>query len=74
MAKYMLEVTEQYRVDTEEEVTALIEDFKANAIEEGYIPKGYNSSLKEKKSKGEVVDTGYLVKLTKVYNSFWEAM
>lgn len=70
--KYILEVTETYRVDTEEEVATLIEEFKTNAIDEGYIPKGYTSNLKEKKSKGEVVDTGYCVKLNKIYGSFWE--
>ena len=72
MAKCVLDVTEIYRVDTEDEVATLIEDFKNQANEEGYIPKGYTSSLKEKKAKGEVVDTGYQVKLTKVFGTFWE--
>ena len=30
------------------------------------------ADLKEKKKKGEVTDEGYLVKITMVFNSFWE--
>lgn len=70
--KTILDITEQYRVDTEEEVKEFIEEIKEKGKEEGYIVKSYSSSLKEKKSKGEVVDFGYLVKVTKSINGFWE--
>lgn len=72
MAKYLIENTETYRVDSEEEVNTLIQEAKDLASEEGYILKSCNYTLKEKKSKGEVIDSAFLVKLTKTYNSFWE--
>lgn len=70
--KTILDITEQYRVDTEEEVKEFIEEIKEKGKEEGYIVKSYSSSLKEKKSKGEIVDSGYLLKVTKSINTFWE--
>lgn len=71
--KTILHVAEVYRIDTEEDVKAAIEEAKNQADDEGYILKGYSSKLKEKKSKGEVIDTGYEVTLKKEYNTFWEA-
>lgn len=71
--KVILSNTEIYRIDSEEEVKEAIEEAKANADLEGYILKGYSSKVKEKKSKGEIIDTGYEVTLKKEYNTFWEA-
>lgn len=71
--KVILSNTEIYRIDSEEEVKEAIEEAKANADLEGYILKGYSSKIKEKKSKGEVIDSGYEVTLKKEYNTFWEA-
>lgn len=70
--KTILDITEQYRVDSEEEVKEFIEEVKEKGKEEGYIVKSYSSSLKEKKSKGEIIDSAYLVKITKSINGFWE--
>lgn len=70
--KYVNQVTEVYRVDTEEEVRAFNEELKAEAIEEGYILKSYSYTLKEKKLKGEVVDQAYIVKAVKEYATFWD--
>lgn len=71
--KIILSNTEIYRIDSEEEVKEAIEEAKTNADLEGYILKGYSSKIKEKKSKGEVIDSGYEVTLKKEYNTFWEA-
>ena len=71
--KVLLNETEVYRIDTEEEVKAAIEEEKNLANEHGYILKGYSSKIKEKKSKGEVIDDGYEVTFKKEYNTFWEA-
>lgn len=65
----MLSVTEIYRADTEEEVKELIQEFKK---EDGYILKSYSSSVKEKKKKGEIEDSGFCVKATKEFGTFWE--
>lgn len=65
----LLKVVETYRADTEEEVKTLINDAKADSSFE--LAK-YSSEFKEKKSKGEVVDSAFQVVLTKNYSSLWE--
>lgn len=60
--KYLLEVTENYRVDNEAEAKNLIEGAKAD---NHYILKKYTSQYKERKQKGEVVDAWYKVTLVK---------
>ena len=63
--KYLLNTTEIYRVSSEDEATALIEEAKN---EKGYILTKYSSQYKEKKKKGEVIDFYWLVSLTKEFN------
>lgn len=61
----ILKQTDEIRVDTEEEAKALIESFKEKASKEGYEIVSYTSTLKEKKSKGEVISSSYTVKIVK---------
>jgi hypothetical protein len=68
----ILKVTEEYRVNLEEEVKQLNEKMKSEATEKGYILNAFSYTKKEKKSKGEIIDEGYLVKAVKVYGGFWE--
>lgn len=63
--KYLCEVTEKYRVDSEAEAKAFIEEQKQN---NAYSMKKYSSELKERKQKGEVVDAWYQVTLVKTFN------
>lgn len=63
--KYLCEVTEKYRVDSESEAKAFIEEQKQN---NAYSMKKYSSELKERKQKGEVVDAWYQVTLVKTFN------
>lgn len=63
--KYLIQTTEVFRVDTEEEAQELIEAAKTNGM---YALKKYNCEYKEKKSKGDVVDDWYKVTLTKSFN------
>ena len=70
--KVINQITEVYRIDTEEEVRAFNEELKAEALTEGYILKSYSYTLKEKKSKGEVIDSAYQVKVIKEFSGFWE--
>ena len=72
MARYTNQVTEVYRIDTEEEVQTFNEQLKDEAVEEGYVLKSYSYTLKEKKAKGEVIDSAYHVKVVKEYSQFWE--
>lgn len=63
--KYLCEVTEKYRVDSEKEAKEFIEEQKKNSA---YSMKKYASELKERKQKGEVVDSWYQVTLIKTFN------
>lgn len=65
----MLKVIESYRADSEDEVNDLIESAKADS---SFDLAKYSSEYKEKKSKGDVVDSGFIVTLTKVYSQMWE--
>lgn len=64
MAKYLINVVETYRVDNEEEAAALIQEAKTNS---GYVLKKYSSIQKERRQKGEVVDSWFRVSLTKEF-------
>ena len=68
----LLKVTAEYRVESEEEAKKMNEDFKKEAREQGYVLNSFAYTRKEKKSKGEIIDEGYLVKVVKVYGGFWD--
>lgn len=57
--------TEEWRVNDEIEAKALIEDAKKNEAIEGYELKSYKMVKKDKKSKGEIVDSWVIVTLVK---------
>ena len=61
--KYLIETTEVYRVDNEDEAKGLIEEAKRTST-----LKKYNCVSKERKQKGEVVDSWYRLTLTKVWD------
>ncbi len=63
--KYLCEVTEKYRVDSETEAKTFIEEQKKDS---SYALKKYSSELKERKVKGEVVDSWMQVILVKTFN------
>ena len=65
MAKYLINVTETYRVDTEEEAAKIIEDAK---IDGKYILSKYSSVKKERKQKGDIIDEWNRLTLTKVFD------
>lgn len=65
----LLSTVETYRVNTENEAKELIEQMKDEA--DDYSVAKYSSTYKEKKKKGEVIDSGYQVSITKNFNSFW---
>ena len=70
----LLKVTEEYRAESEQEVREMNEQFKEKARIEGYVLSAFSYTKKEKKSKGEVIDDGYLVKVAKVYGGFWDGL
>lgn len=64
MSAEISKITEEWVVDTEEEAKALIEKAKAD---DTFVLSKYSCDKKEKKSKGEVIATWYVVKLTKSF-------
>ena len=70
----LLKVVEEYRAESEQEVKEMSEQFKNEAKSEGYILNAFSYTKKEKKSKGEIIDDGYLVKVAKVYGGFWDGL
>lgn len=70
----LLKVTEEYRAESEQEVKEMNEQFKTEAKTKGYILNAFSYNKKEKKSKGEIIDDGYLVKVTKAYGGFWDGL
>lgn len=69
MSKFLTTTTEVYRVQTETEVTTMIEEAKHNNMFE--LTK-YNCAKKEVKQKGEVIDEYYQLTMTKTFNSMKE--
>lgn len=66
MAKYLIKTTEIYRVDSENEVEAILTDAKNDSK---YELVKYSSQHKEIKSKGEIIDEYELVSLTKSFTA-----
>ena len=63
MALQKIKETISWRVDSEEEAIALIEDYKAKQFTDGYIVNKSGYVLKTKKSKGEIIDQYYIVSI-----------
>lgn len=68
----LLETTSKYRVDTEAEAKEQIENFRQEAAKKGYIVKKAGYERKEKKAKGEVIATTFIVSVTQIFGSLWE--
>lgn len=66
MSKYLIKTVETYRVDSEEEANTAIVEAKQDSTFE--LSK-YQCEYKEKKIKGEVVDSYYLVTFTKTFTA-----
>lgn len=61
MAKMMLTQAIQWMVDTEDEAIDMINEYKDEQDAKGYVLAKSGYTLKQKKSKGEVVDEHYIV-------------
>ena len=66
MSKYLISVKETYRLDTEAEALKFIEEARQD---ERYLSVEHNMKYKELKEKKEIVDTYYLVTLTKKFDN-----
>ena len=64
MSRHLISTTEVYRVDSEAECAEIIDAAKRNPQ---FELKKYTSVKKERKQKGEVIDSWYQVSLKKVF-------
>lgn len=63
--KYLVKTVETWRVDTEDEVDAFVEQAKND---DKFQLLKYDCTYKEVKSKGEILETYYQLALTKGFN------
>lgn len=66
--KMLLKTTDVYRVDNEEEAVDMINDYKDRQLTEGYTLSKSGYVLKNKKSKGEIIDSWAVVTVEKTFN------
>ena len=52
----LLKQTEEYRTDSEDEAIKVIENYRKDAEEKGYILGASGYTYKTKKAKGEIID------------------
>lgn len=64
MAIQLVERTEKYIADTENEAMELIETTKSSQNANGYTVKNSGYKLKQKRSKGEVIEEHFITTLT----------
>lgn len=67
-----LKKTEEYRAETEKEAQAFIDEIKEESKTKGFEVTAYSITHKEKKSKGEIIDECYVVKIVKTYAPIWD--
>lgn len=67
MSRLLTKQTDMYRVDTETEAVEMIQDAKDNQVRGSYTLTKSGYVMKTKKSKGEIVDSWFIVSLEKSY-------
>lgn len=67
-----LKSIEEYRTDSELEAKEIMEQFHTDAKNEGYEIGACGYTYKTKKSKGEIIDEAYIVKVVKNFNSIFD--
>jgi len=65
--KTLLKTVDTFRVNDEEEAVRLIEEYKNNQISEGYSLTKSGYVLKNKKSKGEIIDSWAIVTIERSF-------
>lgn len=68
----LLETTSKYKADSEIEAKNMIETFRAQANEKGYVLKKAGYEYKTKKAKGEIIGECWVVSITQVFGGLWE--
>ena len=65
--KMLLKTVDTFRVEDEEEAVRLIEEYKNNQTTEGYSLTKSGYVLKNKKSKGEIIDSWAIVTVERTF-------
>ena len=72
MLKSLIKATNEVRVETEEDADNFHKELQKEAEEIGCILSTFTKTLRQKKSKGEVIDEYYQIKYTYVFNDIKE--
>ena len=70
----LLKETFEFRADTEIDAVKLIEEYRTNANSKGYTVTKATYTRKDKKSKGVIVDTAYVITLTLTHSGVWDEL
>ena len=68
----LIERTEKYVVDSEEEAVKLIQEAKEDATKNGYVLGANGYTYKTKKAKGEIVGEVWVTSIKKVLGGVWD--
>lgn len=72
MLKSLIKATNEVRVETEEDADNFHKELQKEAEEIGCILSTFTKTLRQKKSKGEIIDEYYQIKYTYVFNDIKE--
>lgn len=68
----LIEKTEKYVVDSEEEAIRLIQSSKEDAQDKGYVLGASGYTYKTKKAKGEIIGEAWVVSVKKILGGVWD--
>ena len=68
MIKYLIKTVTEIRVESEEDANAFHKEIEAFAHEKNYTLSSWTQTLKERKSKGEVIESWVICKYILVFN------
>ena len=68
----LLETVSKYRASSENEAKEMIEQFRKEAVQKGYVVKKAGFEYKTKKAKGEIIAEAWVVSITQVFGDIWE--
>ena len=74
MLKSLIKATNEVRVETEEDADNFHKELQKEAEEIGCILSTFTKTLRQKKSKGEIIDEYYQIKYTYVFNDIKEPL
>lgn len=72
MVKSLIKATNEVRVETESDADEFHKQLQKEAEDIGCVLSTFTKTLRQKKSKGEVVDEYYQIKYTYVFNDIKE--